>query len=131
MWPIAWEEKSLYWGGWCPRMTEGDLTKADWPPEVAQYLRDHYLGLEQRTGVDKTTDFITGDLYDELKRAFETAAAGVPETEKTLPNSINGVQEAPLAVQGEPPGPGLFSFDKYSSAPYSSTRCGRTWRKPS
>jgi len=31
--------------------------------------------------------------------------------------SIDSVEEAPLAVQGAPPASGLFSFDKYSSAP--------------
>ncbi len=34
----------------------------------------------------------------------------------TVPN-LDGVEEAPLAVQGAPPASGLFSFDKYSSAP--------------
>jgi choline dehydrogenase-like flavoprotein len=28
--------KSLYWGGWCPRLLATDL--AAWPPTVAQYL---------------------------------------------------------------------------------------------
>lgn len=31
--------------------------------------------------------------------------------------NIDSVEEAPLAVQGASPASGLFSFDKYSSAP--------------
>ena len=34
--------------------------------------------------------------------------------------NLNNVDNAPLAVQGEPPAPGLFSFDKYSSGPILS-----------
>jgi hypothetical protein len=41
--------KSLYWGGWCPRLTGTDL--AAWPPIVAQHLSDHYLDIESETGV--------------------------------------------------------------------------------
>ena len=29
--------KSIYWGGWCPRLTAGDLSQ--WPAATAQYLR--------------------------------------------------------------------------------------------
>jgi hypothetical protein len=50
-----------------------------------------------------------GPLFDELFKAFKTAAKQVP--------SVDRIEEAPLAIQGAPPAPGLFSFDKYSSAP--------------
>ena len=51
--------KSLYWGGWCPRLQADDLTA--WPPTVAQYLTLNYPILEKQTGVDAKTDFIQGD----------------------------------------------------------------------
>ena len=94
--------RSLFWGGWSPRLTEADL--ANWPPAVAQYLRSTYDVVEKEIGVNPTTDYISGKLFTELLAAFEAA---LPQYE---------VKEAPLAVQGQGPESGLFSFDKYSSA---------------
>ena len=100
--------KSLYWGGWCPRLLASDL--AAWPPTVAQYFNQNYPVLEQQTGVDVKTDFIQGPLFDLLKSKIAAiiSAAGVA--------NIDSVEDPPLAVQGQSPGSGLFSFDKYSSA---------------
>lgn len=98
--------KSLYWGGWCPRLLDTDL--ANWPPTVAQYLMRNYPLLERQTGVSTRTDFIQGPLFEMLKAKSEAAVAhGIP--------NLNAVEEPPLAVQGQSPGSGLFSFDKYSS----------------
>jgi choline dehydrogenase-like flavoprotein len=105
--------KSLYWGGWCPRFTAPDLQ--NWPLAAAQYLNNNYFNVEQEIGVAPTTDFITGPLYTALRNALITASGGTPNIEIVLGN--NGVEEAPLAVQGAPPASGLFSFDKFSSAP--------------
>lgn len=105
--------KSLYWGGWCPRLTADDLQS--WPAATAQYLTTNYSELEEETGVTPSTDFITGELYNDLTTAMTNAAAGVANIDQTM--GTNGVQEAPLAVQGAAPGSGLFPFDKYSSAP--------------
>src|SRR5439155_20623794 len=58
--------KSLYWGGWCPRLLASDL--AAWPPSVAQYLNQNYPLLEQQTGVNVKTDFIQGPLFSLLKQ---------------------------------------------------------------
>ncbi|MGH8887059.1 MAG: GMC oxidoreductase [Egibacteraceae bacterium] len=105
--------KSLYWGGWCPKLTAGDLLQ--WPASTAQYLTDNYVYVESETGVVPETDFITGDLYTALYGAFVAAAAGTPDIEGDIGD--NGVQVAPLAVQGDSPVSGLFSFDKYSGLP--------------
>ena len=94
--------KSLYWGGWCPRLLASDL--GAWPPSVAAYLNTHYATLEQQTGVDIKTDFIQGALFTVLS-ARANAALG-----PALPN-LNAVEEPPLAVQGDPPAVGLFSFE--------------------
>jgi choline dehydrogenase-like flavoprotein len=99
--------KSLYWGGWCPRLEPDDL--ATWPPSVAQYLLDNYPRLERQLGVAETTDFIQGPLY-ELVRARVTALA-----QGAIPHATS-VEPPPLAVQGQSPASGLFAFDKYSSA---------------
>jgi choline dehydrogenase-like flavoprotein len=107
--------RSLYWGGWAPRLTPTDL--AAWPPEVAGFLQDaaqradEYERTEKETGVFDKTDYISGPLYEELNRRFKAVAqSGVVE-------GIDAIEDAPLAVQAAPPASGLFSFDKYSSAP--------------
>ena len=106
--------RSLYWGGWSPRLTSADL--ANWPPEIAAFLQnaaqqnDEYEVTEKETGVFDRTDYIMGALYDRLKSRSEAiVTAGVPFIDK--------IEAPPLAVQGKPPASGLFSFDKYSSAP--------------
>ncbi len=105
--------KSIYWGGWCPRLTDGDLQH--WPAEVAQYLKANYIEVENETGVVPAADFIFGELFDALGSEVGTAIGAVPNIDTTIGN--NGVQVAPLAVQGSAPESGLFSFDKYSSLP--------------
>ncbi len=105
--------KSLFWGGWCPRLTNDDL--AQWPATTRLGLANHYTRVEEETGVSEVTDFITGALNAELKRAFGAQTAVVPHI--VAQGGTNGVHDAPLAVQGAQPGSGLFSFDKFSSAP--------------
>ena len=105
--------KSLYWGGWCPRLTQSDLQR--WPASTGQYLSDNYLSVESEIGVKPSTDFISGELYQALDAKLVAAGAATNNVEAGLGRS--GVEEAPLAVQGESPVSGLFSFDKYSSMP--------------
>jgi Domain of Unknown Function (DUF1080)/GMC oxidoreductase len=99
--------RSLYWGGWSPRLTDSDLK--NWPAELQAYLKTNYPDTENETGVDQATVFISGDLDKALNKAMKTAAKKVP--------TVNAVEVAPLAVQGMSPAPGIFPFDKYSSAP--------------
>jgi choline dehydrogenase-like flavoprotein len=105
--------KSLYWGGWCPKLTPGDLQQ--WPTSTAQYLTANYTDVENETGVVPATDFISGDLAVALWNEFVAAAASTANIETSLGD--HGVQPPPLAVQGSAPVSGLFSFDKYSSLP--------------
>jgi len=105
--------KSLFWGGWCPRLTAADLNQ--WPAATAAYLTANYAVLEEETGVSVTADFISGPLYAALRSAFEAATPGIANID--LGFGTNGVVDAPLAVQGEAPASGLFSFDKYSAMP--------------
>ena len=100
--------RSLYWGGWAPRLTPAD--QALWPLGVANYLNANYKQVEREIGVDPSTDFITGALYTALRTKLNAIAPGVANVDPPA-------EEAPLAVQGGPPASGLFSFDKYSSAP--------------
>ena len=98
--------KSLFWGGWCPRLLASDLV--EWPSDTATYLNTTYPIIEQQTGVDVRTDFIQGPLYSLLKTRAVNAIGTVP--------NIDSVEDPPLAVQGQAPASGLFSFDKFSSA---------------
>jgi len=105
--------KSIYWGGWCPRLTNSDL--AGWPATTAVYLQNHYIDLESETGVEPATDFMFDALGTILRNVCIAAASATTNIETTL--GTQGVQTAPLAVQGSPPQSGLFSFDKFSSLP--------------
>jgi choline dehydrogenase-like flavoprotein len=99
--------KSLYWGGWCPRLLASDLTS--WPVTVAQYLNQNYPLLEQQTGVDVKADFIQGPLFSLLKQRISSIV------QQALVPNLDSVEDPPLAVQGQSPASGLFGFDKYSS----------------
>jgi hypothetical protein len=105
--------RSLYWGGWSPRLTKADLDK--WPPDIAASLQgppgtvDEYEKTERETGVFDKADYISGPLNDELKAKAMAAVPAVP--------GLDRIEDAPLAIQAAPPASGLFSFDKYSSAP--------------
>src|SRR2546423_3252061 len=99
--------RSLYWGGWAPQLTDADL--AQWPAELKTFLKDNYKSVEKETGVTPKADYISGALYKALKAKFEAVAPHVP--------SVDNIEDAPLAVQAASPGSGLFSFDKWSSAP--------------
>ena len=61
------------------------------------------------------TDFIHGDLLDVLSARSLAVAGLIANLDVALPGGA--VQNAPIAVQGEGPVSGLFSFDKYSSMP--------------
>ncbi len=99
--------RSLYWGGWAPQLTDADL--AHWPDETVGYLKSIYEKIEQETGVFDKTDYISGPLNEELMKRFKAVRASVP--------TVDLIEEAPLAVQAAAPASGLFSFDKWSSAP--------------
>jgi hypothetical protein len=110
--------RSLFWGGWAPRLTPNDL--ANWPPDAVAYLNgttgdDGAFRLTEREiGVFPSTDYIRqSTLFNALITAFNNAKSSV-----AAGTVITVVDEAPLAVQGDAPESGLFSFDKFSSAPF-------------
>jgi choline dehydrogenase-like flavoprotein len=99
--------KSLYWGGWCPRLT--DDTLSNWPATVAKYLQDTYAVLEEQLGVSEPTDFIQGALYNAVLAKAEQVWSQVP--------TLTEVKPPPLAVISRVPISGMFSLNKYSSVP--------------
>ncbi len=103
--------RSLFWGGWSPRLTDADL--AAWPADVRAYLTgpEGYAKTEEEIGVSPSTDYIVqADLYKALLGAFQAAQPSIP--------AITAVGEAPLAVQGASPRSGIFPFDKFSGCPF-------------
>jgi choline dehydrogenase-like flavoprotein len=109
--------KSLYWGGWCPRLRDEDL--AQWPEEAADYLAENYKHLSKYLGIIDESDsqdgnkkpqhFIRGALFNLLKERVSRI-----KDRAAVPN-LDDVVDPPLAVQGQSPSPGVFAFDKYSS----------------
>lgn len=118
--------KSLFWGGWAPRLQEDDLRRTDspWPKEVVDYLfqtgvprrdiDDGYPFVEWEIGVSEKTDFIQGELFEKL---LFRATAVTPEVNGGRGNDTRllAPEAPPIAVQGQAPDSGLFSFDKFSS----------------
>lgn len=114
--------KSLFWGGWSPRFQIEELRKLDaqgerlWPQAVEDYLwqdgwQGGYQHSELEIGAFPVQDFINGPLYNALVQR----AQNVLNQQQVA--ALTAVLEPPIAVQGEGPGSGLFSFDKYSSLP--------------
>ena len=103
--------RSLFWGGWSPRLTETDLEQ--WPAEVREYLTKPggYDRTEIEIGTVPSCDYMLAtSFHDSLRTAVDKAVRDVP--------SLRTVEEAPLAVVGSPPASGLFAYDKFSSAPF-------------
>ena len=108
--------KSLFWGGWTPRLVQEDLQQ--WPAEVTEYLLlkdkpDGYEFIEREIGTEPTADFINGELFKKLK----DRAKDVLQQKKDRIPSLKEVLNPPIAVMGQSPGSGLFSMDKFSSLP--------------
>ena len=105
--------RSIFWGGWSPKLTAADLgarpaDQAAWPADAVAFLGANYDVVAEEMGVQPTDDFISANsnLVKQLKARFKAVID--PKL----------VEDAPLAVQAQAPAssPGLFPFDKYSSA---------------
>jgi choline dehydrogenase-like flavoprotein len=92
--------RSVYWGGWSPRLLDAEVTT--WPTETVTDLNARYFGESSRQiGVDETNDFMFGELHNALRqRLFDNlgaVAAAIPLSE--LPPSPllkGGEQQANL-----------------------------------
>ena len=94
--------RSLYWGGWAPRLTPDDLN--DWPNDVKAHLIPNYPIVEKEVGITAAQH---EPLTAPLMARFQAAIGSTPGL---------SVESAPLAVQSTAPTGILFGFDKYSSA---------------
>jgi choline dehydrogenase-like flavoprotein len=130
--------RSLFWGGWSPRLTAADLgprpsNEAAWPADAANYLVSNYREVEIEMGAWPTADYISGPLYNQLAARFkDVIGAGQLVWGAGQSVSEDDPLTAPLAVQGQTPDSGLFPYDKYSSAflLFDAIRedIGRRWR---
>ncbi len=126
LWGLAWHSpakfpglayyvggRSLFWGGWSPRLLDAEMPDGVWPAVVKTDLQTRYFReASEQIGVTETNDFIQGDLHFALRqRLFDAVTGGsisgaIPLAE--LPLHLDGVTageedisklEAPLAVQ--------------------------------
>ncbi len=107
--------RSLFWAGWAPELMPDDLKK--WPEDVRNFLNsdEGYESTAIEIGSKESTDFIAEtDTYKRLDEAFQAAR----KKEVFGEAQIDLIKEAPLAVQGSPPAPGIFPFDQYSSVTF-------------
>ena len=133
--------RSLFWGGWSPRLIAAETPASVWPAQVLSDLRNppgksYYDQASEQLGVTQTNDFIfdspdPGELHPALRQQlYEGIKAGkvpgvVPFSEQALhltspPAGVPTDElklEAPLAVQGNPPRSGFFPINKFSSMP--------------
>jgi choline dehydrogenase-like flavoprotein len=137
--------RSLYWGGWSPRLLPAET--ATWPADTVAALDARYFGESSRQiGVDETNDFIFGELHTALRRRLFDGLGSVPAAIPVaqLPpapvwhsggdvlallglTSAGGLSaadlenllklEAPLGVQARPPHAGFFPLNKFSTVP--------------
>jgi hypothetical protein len=123
--------RSLFFGGWSPRLLDEEMPLPAWPASVVNDLRQSYFDQAARQiGTDSSNDFIDGPLHQILRSLLESGIHTKPVRHAIplaqLPLHLSNVGsnppdalklEAPLAVQGRPPLPGLFPINKFSSAP--------------
>lgn len=107
--------RSLFWAGWAPELMPDDLEK--WPEDVRNFLTsdEGYDYTATEIGSNQTTDFIAKtDTYKKLDKALRAAA----KKKVSDVARIDLIMEAPLAVMGSRPTPGIFPFDQYSSVTF-------------
>jgi hypothetical protein len=145
VWGLAWHSpigfpglayclggRSLYWGGWSPRLLDAEMPGSHWPATVVSDLKNQYFDeAAEQIGVDVSNDFIHGPLHDAVRQQLlDGIKSGdvshvVPLSELPLtlkvPSGTSTTQqellklEAPLGVQSTPPRPGYFPFNKFSA----------------
>lgn len=142
VWGLAWHSqlgfpglayclggRSLYWGGWSPRLLDAEMPASQWPAAVVNDLKAQYFDeASEQIGVDATNDFIHGNLHQALRKQLLDGINGhqvahiVPLAELPLTSKIpegateaEAKLEAPLAVQSQVDRSGFFPFNKFSA----------------
>jgi len=69
--------RSVYWGGWSPRLLDAEVTT--WPAVTVTDLKTRYFGESSRQiGVDDTNDFIFGNCTMPCGKGFSTTSGRLP-----------------------------------------------------
>lgn len=133
--------KSLYWGGWCPRLRDADLQQ--WPDEVRKYLTEPpqspstssnrlsspgqisvYEDVEFEIGVKPPDDFVFDPTAGPneppgaigLNAAFDARLrAALATLRGGTGTPLQDPEPPPIAVQTQSFVSGVFSPDKFSS----------------
>jgi choline dehydrogenase-like flavoprotein len=120
VWGLAWNSgvpfpglayclggRSVYWGGWSPRLLDSELPNSVWPQAVLDDLKPknlpdgrkgYFRQSSDQIGVTETNDFIFGELHHAMrKQLFDGLVAG-------------GVSDA-MALAGLPDHPAVLYRD--------------------
>jgi hypothetical protein len=132
--------KSLFWGGWAPRLTDDVLDEslpggATWPPEVAEYLRTYYPRIELQMGVSELrvtapgqapTPVVRTELFNSPQNLLNGVLASKLQAlvgkldvgpGGSVQTEVDAIEPAPIAVQADAPASGVFAFNKFSALP--------------
>ncbi len=91
--------RSVYWGGWSPRLLASELTQ--WPPALVADLNARYFDEASRQiGVTQTNDFIFSELHIALRDLLASGVAGVTDALAlaTLPDFPGVNNTTPVAT---------------------------------
>jgi len=132
--------RSVFWGGWAPRLLDEEMPSDRWPQHVIDDLNGRFFDESARQiGVDETNDFIFGAMHRALRTALYNGLHTVTDAIQTqdLPSHLPEMTtdpegkdqplspqeiderklEAPLAVQGREDRSGFFPMNKFSVTP--------------
>lgn len=70
--------RSVYWGGWSPRLLPSEITR--WPADLVAELNARYFDEAARQiGVTESNDFIFGELHSALRDLLASGASSVSD----------------------------------------------------
>jgi choline dehydrogenase-like flavoprotein len=125
--------RSIFFGGWSPRLLSSEMPAAAWPAAMVADLTapaGYFAQAADQIGTSTTNDFIFGPMHEAMRTQLKSGIDAAQVTDAIplaqLPLHLNGVPagqqnlfklEAPLAVQAQPLRSGFFPFNKFSSVP--------------
>jgi choline dehydrogenase-like flavoprotein len=140
--------RSVFWGGWSPRLldtaNDTEMPRDRWPQRVVDALNQRYFDESaSQIGTTETNDFIFGAMHRALrKHLYDGVVAGrvtdaIQPGDLPLHLSVDGGLtarekkelrlEAPLAVQGRAERSGFFPQNKFSGVPVLIRAARQAW----
>lgn len=80
--------RSIYWGGWSPRLLDAEMPKDVWPQGVLKDLtakvlpdgrKGYFRQSSDQIGVTETNDFIFGDLHRAMRQQLYEGLSSIPD----------------------------------------------------